>query len=795
MKTKIMSFVLAVVMILLMMPFAVSAAEVPTVLDLTFEGEITTKMTVNQVNNMLITSKNLSASIDSHCYLGTTSTYNRLYVKNGSQWLKADTASYIDASVAYYAAIEIYTNSGYEFADLNKIKAGDFTGFTITINGNVIPLDNFGTTHDILYSWSVRNFVILIPLTLFNEIEEVQWIQSITVSHDQKSVQKGTSFQFNATVLAHGGASDDVIWTIRDAVNSKDTTISENGLLTIGADETVSYTHIRCKAAANENIYEDIYISIINNAPEITSVEFKKESIDVFVDDYSYDTSLVVSGSEIDKRVTFVLSGGTKEGTKINNIYSDYVAFSTDPNETAETLTLTATSVADPTKFDTLIINVHQRTKFGDDFYLNLDYDNINFDPTMTEGELQDIVENSLSVDTENSTEFYIDDIRINFSQATGSGTQGIGDGTNKVNPAKDYMLSVDFYLNKAYEWNDEIILRDFSGITVYINGVACKTKSISFNEYWGFVEMVIIPNWFDADFTGANLSLGADLSMNYFVKIYDTENLSINKTAVQFTINERTILVKDYTIDGDEYVFTLKGIAPQEARDNITASIVELNDDGNTIKKVIKTKDQYSVSDNIYALYTSYSSDADMMSLLVDLIWYCECAQRYLNYSPNGSIRQYISTLAGVEMPAYNPVAEDNIFALDNTLTEGSRISAAGVRFSSDNKIYVKVTAEEKVTLVVKKAGEVVDTVEFEAGVHTYYTAGILATEFDVAYTFELTIGEEVTPTQTLTYSVNSYAIRTATMTEFGAPTLMANLARALYNYGKACEAYATAH
>ena len=145
--------------------------------------------------------------------------------------------------------------------------------------------------------------------------------------------------------------------------------------------------------------------------------------------------------------------------------------------------------------------------------------------------------------------------------------------------------------------------------------------------------------------------------------------------------------------------------------------------------------------------------------------------------------------------MSTYSPDASDNVYALDNVLAAGSRLTAAGVRFSSDNKLYVKVNAAETVTLVVKKAGAVVDTVTLDAGVHTYYTEGILATEFDVIYTFELTVGESATPAQTLTYSVNSYAIRTATKLDgYGTPSSMANLARALYNYGKACEAFVAA-
>lgn len=66
-------------------------------------------------------------------------------------------------------------------------------------------------------------------------------------------------------------------------------------------------------------------------------------------------------------------------------------------------------------------------------------------------------------------------------------------------------------------------------------------------------------------------------------------------------------------------------------------------------------------------------------------------------------------------------------------------------------------------------------------------YTSGILATEFDDVYTFELSIGESSTAAQTLAYSVNTYAYR---MQDHSIDS-MASLARALYTYGKSAEAF----
>jgi hypothetical protein len=68
----------------------------------------------------------------------------------------------------------------------------------------------------------------------------------------------------------------------------------------------------------------------------------------------------------------------------------------------------------------------------------------------------------------------------------------------------------------------------------------------------------------------------------------------------------------------------------------------------------------------------------------------------------------------------------------------------------------------------------------------------GILSTEFDNVYTFELYSGESTTALQTLTYSVNTYAYRMQNHEdESGEISRMAELARALYRYGKSAEAF----
>lgn len=59
-------------------------------------------------------------------------------------------------------------------------------------------------------------------------------INSITLSPETATVNKGNMLQLNATVETTGFAPKTVAWS----VNSESSTISQNGLLSVGADET-----------------------------------------------------------------------------------------------------------------------------------------------------------------------------------------------------------------------------------------------------------------------------------------------------------------------------------------------------------------------------------------------------------------------------------------------------------------------------------------------------------------------------------------------------------------------------
>ena len=70
---------------------------------------------------------------------------------------------------------------------------------------------------------------------------ETPGITSVTVTPATVTVAKGASQQFVANVVSTGFAPKTVIWSIIGNTSTS-TTISETGLLTVGADETTNIT-------------------------------------------------------------------------------------------------------------------------------------------------------------------------------------------------------------------------------------------------------------------------------------------------------------------------------------------------------------------------------------------------------------------------------------------------------------------------------------------------------------------------------------------------------------------------
>lgn len=269
------------------------------------------------------------------------------------------------------------------------------------------------------------------------------------------------------------------------------------------------------------------------------------------------------------------------------------------------------------------------------------------------------------------------------------------------------------------------------------------------------------------ANIDGASLTIGEEITLNYKVTMSD----AFAESRMKFTIEDDVIEVEGKKgLDG-RYVFSI-GLPPQYMATNVKAELVF---NGITIDML----ENYSVKEYAQNKLNDVDSADELKKLVSALLYYGAASQNYRSYNLENLATDDVENLVSL-----SNVPESTDFALENNPevdVYSAWFTAANVKFSNDNQIYVKINTTENVTLKIDGV-----EVDLQATGTTIYTDAILATGFANIYTFELYY--EGVLMQTLTYSVNAYAYAMKDNAN------MSDLALALYNYGAAAEAYANA-
>jgi hypothetical protein len=295
------------------------------------------------------------------------------------------------------------------------------------------------------------------------------------------------------------------------------------------------------------------------------------------------------------------------------------------------------------------------------------------------------------------------------------------------------------------------------------------------------------------ASLTGASVRLGSDLSVQYHLKISDTALLSLGSPSMQFTLNGETVTVKDYQLQNGEYLFTLRGIAPQMIRDSIDATAFV----GDTR---LCAHWNYSIYQNCMnllqkdadALKISEEQYRAMTALISDLLIYGAAAQDYTKYDPSAPILDGSEALTpSVGMP----LTEDKPTNKEST-DERVAFVGATVRFDTDNKLRIKLFIDTSVTssatlLVNGTEVSVSELEDLGSGFYRYTGEAVKATEFERVYNFSIAING--TEHATLRYSILAYAYDACQSAETSEQ--MKALALATYRYGKSAVLYAQTH
>lgn len=289
--------------------------------------------------------------------------------------------------------------------------------------------------------------------------------------------------------------------------------------------------------------------------------------------------------------------------------------------------------------------------------------------------------------------------------------------------------------------------------------GILVKNVDVTLNklQIWG-------DDPTDTKFTRANMSVGTDLSLNFYATVNGELGTPVFKLTDKDGNDVRAENVEISRVSGqiNTYKIAYTGIAPQYMGDSVTAELVS----GRLKSEVKVSKSVKQYCDQIISGGGAYAD------LARAILAYGAKAQEYKNYD--------IENLVTTAQPRFTYSGG----VIDHNITgtvQDAYFTAAGLYFDYTNKLFFKFYAKDLNEVTVKLNGEIVDKIDvIDCGNNIYkiYTEDIYASEILKAKaTVSLTVGTETT---TVTdYEVLTYISRKAGNDSIG------KLVNALYNYG----------
>jgi len=178
-------------------------------------------------------------------------------------------------------------------------------------------------------------------------------VTSVDVHPSTYTILKGQQHQFTAVVNGEYSPSQEVTWAVTGGIT--ETNISINGLLTVDINETATSLIITATSEQDPAIIGTATVTVneIYNPPIITSIDVSPATATVVKGETQSFSATVIGENNPPQEVTWSVTTGVA-GTTINE--SGLLII--DIAETAISLTVTATSVYDPTKTGTATVTV-----------------------------------------------------------------------------------------------------------------------------------------------------------------------------------------------------------------------------------------------------------------------------------------------------------------------------------------------------------------------------------------------------------------------------------------------------
>ena len=353
--------------------------------------------------------------------------------------------------------LEVATNYGFDWIDKS-----DTTSIKFYLNGAET------TPYKITYNSSWNSYRVF--FTLGTPTTE-PIVKSVSIDQSDVSVQAGNSYNFTATV-AGNVADKTVTWSVSGA-NSSDTKISDEGVLSVGSDETAKSVTVTATSNSDSSKSASQPVTITAAPLTIDSVTVSPKMKTLYTGD-TFSFTVTVTGTENDKSVTWSVTGQTSESTAITSDGTLTVG----KDEAPKIITVKAVSNADSTKYGEASITIYQKV-FIDNVSLTYDASKVNLNTAYTEGEVDTLICNNISSETKgvsvnpgNSGLFYLN----------GTTIYGIGDGTGQITEGRTYLLCyrLEVATYSGYDWADK---SDTTAIKFYLNGAETTPYKIRYNS------------------------------------------------------------------------------------------------------------------------------------------------------------------------------------------------------------------------------------------------------------------------------------------------------------------------
>jgi autotransporter-associated beta strand protein len=143
---------------------------------------------------------------------------------------------------------------------------------------------------------------------------------SIEISPKSVTLPMGATQQFTATVVAVGGADESVMWTVA-GITSLLTSISADGLLTIGSNEAAASITVKATSNFDPNIFDEVTVTIGDVAIEQLTID--NEQLTIYPNPTSGQLTIDNGRLTIVNVEIFDAMGKRHEGTKARKHESD----------------------------------------------------------------------------------------------------------------------------------------------------------------------------------------------------------------------------------------------------------------------------------------------------------------------------------------------------------------------------------------------------------------------------------------------------------------------------------------